>query len=79
MYFLIKHDDFLKDYIIMSGIKSAILFKKRCDSEGIYNKKFLKTKINCYGCKITTDFHNKEIPYEDINYFCISVILKAHS
>ena len=35
----------------MSGIKSVILLKKD-----------VKTKTKSYGCKITTDFHNKEIP-----------------
>ena len=32
--------------------------KKESDSEPVYNKKFLKTKIKCYG-EEATDFHNK--------------------
>ena len=48
--------------------------KKEFNSEPIYNKKFLKTKIKYYGDE-ATDFHDKEIPKVGCNYTCLAVIL----
>ena len=48
--------------------------KKKLDCEPIYNKKFLKTKISCYGDE-TTDFQDKEVPKVDSNYTCLALIL----
>ena len=41
-----------------------LLFKKnknKNDSEAVYNKEFLKTKIKSHGNEVT-DFYNKKIP-----------------
>ena len=46
MYFLIEDDD-----LILSRIKSALIQKN--DSEPLYNKTFLKTKIKSHGHEIT--------------------------
>ena len=56
------------------GIKSVIVLKKEVDSEPIFNKKFLKTKIKLYGDE-ATDFHDKKVPKVDSNYTCLAVIL----
>ena len=47
---------------------------KTFDSEPIYNKKFLRTKIKSYGDG-AIDFHDKEMPRVDPNYTCLAVIL----
>ena len=47
---------------------------KKLDCEPIYNKKFLKTKISCYGDE-ATDFQDKEVPKVDSNYTCLALIL----
>ena len=39
-----------------------ILLKKRFDSEPVYNKKYLKTKINSYEGKVNTILHADLIP-----------------
>ena len=44
--------------------------KKEFNSEPIYNKKFLKTKIK-YGA----DFNDKELPKVGSNNICLAVIL----
>ena len=48
--------------------------KKEFESEGIYYKEFLKTKIKYYGDE-ATDFYDKEITKlylfsSNINWFC---------
>ena len=47
-------------------IKSAIILKKKIDSELIYNRK-IKTDMESYEGKITKSFHDKEIPKENVN------------
>ena len=47
--------------------------KKESDSEPVYNKFFLKTKIKSY-CDGATDFHDKELSKADSNYTCLAVI-----
>ena len=37
--------------------------------------KYIKTKINTYKGIITTHFHNKKVPKEEIPYKCLSVIM----
>ena len=57
--FLIEDDDLLEKYnTIWNKVNADI--KKEFDSEPVYNKKILKTKIKSYGDK-ATDFHDKEI------------------
>ena len=47
--------------------------KKEFDSEPVYNKEFLKTKIKSYGDEVT-DFYDKEIPKVVSNHTCLAVI-----
>ena len=39
--------------MILFGIKSVLIYKKELDSELIYNKEFLKTKIKSHGDEVT--------------------------
>ena len=52
MYFLIEDDDLLKKY-------NTILDKFSVESEPVYNKNFLKTKIKSYGDE-ATNFHDNK-------------------
>ena len=70
MYFLIGDDELFKKYI-WNDVSNSI--KEEFDSEPIYNKKFLKTKIKSYGDE-ATHFHDKEIPKEGSEYTCLAVI-----
>ena len=47
--------------------------KKELDSEPVYNKNFLKTKIKSHGDEVT-NFYDKEIPKADSNHTCLAVI-----
>ena len=69
--FLTEDDDLLKNYNTIWDKVSADI-KKEFDSEPVYHK-FLKTKIKFYGDE-ATDFHDKEIPKEDSNLTCETVI-----
>ena len=48
--------------------------KNRFDSEPVYNKNFLKTKIRSRGDKIDRDFYNQKIPNVESNNPCLAVI-----
>ena len=59
--FLIKEDKLLEKYNeIWEKFKNII--KKECDSEPVYNEKYLKANIKSYNRKINTIFHNYELP-----------------
>ena len=61
VYFLIEDDDLLGK-LLLFGIKSALIYiKKEFDSEPIYNKNYLKTKVKSHGYE-ATDFYNNQIP-----------------
>ena len=60
MYFLIEDDDLIEKYITIWDNVSADI-KKEFDSEPVYNKEFLKTKIKSHGDEVT-DFYDNEIP-----------------
>ena len=60
MYFFIEDGDLLERYNTIWNKVSAKI-EKEFDSEPVYSKTFLKTKIKSYGDE-ATDFHNKEIP-----------------
>ena len=47
--------------------------KKEFDSKPVYNKNYLKTKINSHGDEVT-DFQNKKIPKLHSNYTFLAVI-----
>ena len=72
MYFLIEDDDLLEKYNTIWDKVSADL-KKEFDSEPVYNKEYLKTKIKSHGDEVT-DFYDKEIPKADCNHTCLAVI-----
>ena len=55
------------------GIKSAQILKKEFESESVYNKKVLKTKIKSYGDD-TTSCHDKEISKAVSDSTCLAVI-----
>ena len=59
MYLLIEDDGLLEKYNTVWDKVSADL-KKEFDSEPIYNKEFLKTKIKSLGDEVT-DFYDKKI------------------
>ena len=48
-------------------------FKKEFDSEPVYNKTFLKTKVKSCGDE-ATNFHDKEIPKVNSNHTYLAVI-----
>ena len=54
--------------------KASTSIKKELDSEPIYDKKFLKTKIRSYGDE-ATDFCDKKMPKAGSDYICLAVII----
>ena len=72
MYFLIEDDDLLERYNAIWGKVSASI-KKEFDSESVYNKEFLETKIKSHGNEVT-GFYDKKIPKEDSNHTCLALI-----
>ena len=72
MYFLIEDYDVLKKYNTIWDKVSANI-KKEFDSEPVYNKNCLKTKMKSHSNKIT-DFYDKKIPRLDSNQTCLAVI-----
>ena len=72
--FLLKDNELLEKYNeTWKKVSNAI--KKRFDSNSVYIKKYLRTKIKSYKGKINTNFHNNKIPKEGSQYICLSVIL----
>ena len=64
----------LKEYKeIWKKVSNAI--KKEFDSNLVYIKKYLRTKIKSYKGKINTNFYNNKIPKEGSQYICLSVVL----
>ena len=72
MYFLIEYNDLLKIYNTIWDKVSADI-KKELDSEPIYNKEFLKTKVKSHGDEVK-DFYHKQIPKMDSIHTCLAVI-----
>ena len=73
IFFLIKDNELLKKYNeIWKKVSNAI--KKEFDSNPVYIKKYLRTKIKSYKGKINTNFHNNKIPKEGSHYTYLSVI-----
>ena len=72
MYFLTEDDDLLEKYNAIWGKVSANI-KKEFDSEPVYNKNFLKTKIKSHGNEVT-DFYDKEISKVDSDHTCLAII-----
>ena len=59
MYFLIEDDDLSEKYKTIWDKFSADI-KKEFDSEPVYNKSYLKTKIKSHGDEVT-DFYDKKV------------------
>ena len=72
MYFLIEDNDLLEKYNTIWDKVSAVI-KKEFDSEPIYNKNYLKTKIKSHGDEVT-DFSIKRIPKLDYDHTFLAVI-----
>ena len=72
MYFVIEDDDLLEKHNAILGKVSADI-KKKFDSELVYNKNYLKTKIKSHGDEVT-DFYDKKFPQLDSNHTCLAVI-----
>ena len=70
MYFLIEDDVLLKKYNTIFDKVSADI-KKEFDSEPVYNKNILKTKIKYYNHEVI-DFYDKELPMADSDYTYLS-------
>ena len=71
MYFLIEDDDLLEKYnTAWDKVKPDI--KIEFDSEPVYNKEFLKTKIKSHVNDVK-DFYDKKIPKVDSNQACLGV------
>ena len=80
MYFLIEDDKMMKKYNTIwdkvNQIKSDEVsadIEKEFDSDPIYNKEFLKTKVKSHGNKVT-GFSDKKIPKVDYNHTFIAVV-----
>ena len=54
-------------------VKSVLISKKKIDSELVYNKNYLKTKIKSHVDEVT-DFYDKKFPQLDSNHTCLAVI-----
>ena len=72
MYFLIENDNLWKKHVTIWDKVSAGI-KKEFDSEPVYSKKILKTKIKSHGDEVT-DFYDKRILKVDSNNTCLAVI-----
>ena len=68
VYFLIEGDDLFKKYNTIWE-KFSTDIKKEFDSELVYNKESLKTKIKSHGDEVT-DFYDKKIPKVVSNHPC---------
>ena len=71
MYFLIEDDCLFEKYNTIWDKFSADI-KKESDSELVYSKNFLKTKIKSCSDEVT-NFYNKEIPKVYSNHSCLAV------
>ena len=70
VYFLIEDRELEKYNTIWD--KASADIKKEFDREPIFNKIFLKTKINSHGDEVT-DFYHNETPKPDSNHTCLAV------
>ena len=72
MYFFIEDGDLLEKHNTIWDKVSADI-KQKFDSEPVYNKIFLKTKIKSHGDEVS-DFYDKKIPKVDSNHTCLEII-----
>ena len=72
MYFSIEDNALLEKHnTIWDKVSGDI--KKELDSEPVYNRNCLKTKIKSHGDEVT-DFYDKKIPKLGPNHTCLAVI-----
>ena len=71
--FLVEDDDLLEKYITIWDKVIADL-KQEFDSDPVYNKEFLKTKIKSHGNEVT-EFYYGKIPKMDSSHTCLAWIL----
>ena len=70
--FFVKDNNLLKKYnTIWDNVSADII--QEFDSELVYDKKILKTKIKSYVDE-ATDFHDKELPKAGSDCTCLAVI-----
>ena len=69
---MIKDDVLLEKYSTIWDKVSADI-KKQFDSDPVYNKNYLKTKINSHGDEVT-DFYDKKISKLDSNHTYLAII-----
>ena len=72
MFSLIEDDELLEKYNTIWD-KVCIDIEKKNNSEPVYNKEYLKTKIKSHHDEVT-DFYDKKIPKMDSNHTCLAVI-----
>ena len=72
MYFVIENDDLLEKYNSIRD-KVRVDIKKEFDSEPVYNKTFLKTKIKSNDDEVT-HFYDKEIPQVDSTQTSVAAV-----
>ena len=77
MYFLIEDDDLLEKYNTIWDKVTADI-KKEFDSEPVYHKNYLETKIKSHGNEVT-DFYDKKNPKLDSNHTCLAIITLDYS
>ena len=73
MYLFIQDDDLQQKYITIWD-KVSVDIRKQFDSELVYNKYFLKTKIKFHGDE-DTDFYDKENPKVNSYYAFLAVVI----
>ena len=75
MNILVNDKEFLKYIEIWDKIKNLFkkLFKKRFDSEPIYNNKYIKTKIN----PLNINFYGNKRPKKDEYYDCSVLLIES--
>ena len=61
--------------MILFGIRSVLISKKKkeFDSDPVYNKNYLKTKMKLHDDAVI-DFYDKKIPKSDSDHICLAVI-----
>ena len=75
--FFAEDDDLSEKYnTIWDKVSTDI--KKQFDSEFVYNKNSLKTKIKSYSDEIT-DFYDEKIPKLDSSHTCLAAIILGYA
>ena len=73
LHFLVKDEELLVKYNEMWVKIKSIIKRKIFHTDSVFDNKYLKTKINLYKDKITTNFNGK-VSKEASEYICLSLI-----